>query len=228
MSVNAGRARLAVTVAWAAFFVLLWLTGESQRYLGARTQWLVPFGALTLSVAALLTWRSARTSSSLRIREAIGLFTLILPLALFLLAPHAELGAYAASRKSSAFFPAVKPPPPARPQDVGLLDIYIAERDEEFARTSNIHPGTRVAVLGIVTHADRGHFSLTRFYITCCIADAIPLTIDVTSRRPVTPNDWVWVRGTLKKRPSAHYSIAGERVTTRRSPRNPYLSFSSS
>ncbi len=229
MSIGAGRARVIVMIAWAAFFYTLWLTGASVRFLGARTQWLVPFGAVTLTVAAALAWRSSRSSSpsSLRPGEAAGLFALLVPLTLILLVPDAQLGAYAASRKSSSFFPAVKPHPPATPRDVTLLDIRVAEADPVFALASHIHRGTRVGLLGLVTHTGAGHFSLTRFYITCCVADAQPLTIDVASPRRVVRNEWVWVTATVREARS-RYSLVADRVVTRPAPHNPYLSFSSS
>jgi uncharacterized repeat protein (TIGR03943 family) len=226
MSVVAGRLRIAVTASWAAFFYVLWLTGTTDRYLGARTQWLVPFGAVTLTVLVALAARSWRAGPALRAGEAVGLLALIVPLLLVLLVPHAELGAYAASRKSGSFFPAVKPRPPATPRDVSLLDIRIAERDPLFALVSHIHPGTRVGLLGLVTHTGPGHFSLTRFYITCCIADAQPLTIEIDSNRRVTNDHWVFVTGKLQ-RPGKHYTLAADGVVARHSPSDPYLGFTS-
>ena len=226
MTVLAGRTRIAVTIVWAAFFYTLWLSGDAGRYLGARTQWLVPFGAVTLTVASALAWRSSRGRSPLRAAEAAGLFALLLPLALVLLAPHAQLGAYAASRKSSSFFPAVKPRPPATPRDVTLLDIRVAERDDLFALASHIHAGTHVSLLGLVTATGRDGFTLTRFYITCCIADAQPISLDVLASRRVRGNEWVQVTGTLRKG-RANYVLAADRVAPRSAPRDPYLSFSS-
>jgi uncharacterized repeat protein (TIGR03943 family) len=226
VTVVAGRARLAVTAVWALFFYALWLTGTADRYLGARTQWLVPFGAVTLTVAAVLSWRASRPRASLRLAEAVGLLALFVPLALVALVPHAELGAYAANHKSGSFFPAVKPRPPATPRDVTLLDVRVAEDDDVFALASHIHRGTRVGLLGLVTARRPAGFTLTRFYITCCVADAQPLTIDVNSARPVTRNEWVWVTGILDRR-SKHYSLTADRVAPRRPPASPYLSFTS-
>lgn len=226
MSVVAGRLRIAVTASWAGFFYVLWFTGTSDRYLGARTQWLVPFGAVALTVVVVLAARSWRSGPALRAGEAVGLLALVVPLALVLLVPHAELGAYAASKKSGSFFPAVKPAPPATPRDVTLLDVRIAEGDPLFALVSHIHRGTRVGLLGLVTQTGAGHFGLTRFYITCCIADAQPLTIDVDWRRPVVKNQWVFVTGNLQ-RPTKHYVLAADSVVARHSPRDPYLGFSS-
>jgi uncharacterized repeat protein (TIGR03943 family) len=227
MTVRAGRSRLIVAASWALFFYVLWLTDTSNRYLGTRTQWLVPFGAVTLTIAVALAVRTQwRSRTPLHAAEAAGLFTLILPLALLLLAPHAQLGAYAASRKASAFFPAVKPPPPATPRDVTLLDIRVAEDDDLFALASHIHRGTRVGLLGLVTATGPHSFSLTRFYITCCIADAQPLTIQVKWARPVQHHRWVWVTGTLTGS-SSRYAVTADRVAPRSTPSDPYLSFSS-
>lgn len=124
--------------------------------------------------------------------------------------PHAELGAYAASRKSGSFFPAVKPSPPATPRDVTLLDVRIAEGDPLFATVAHIHRGTRVGLLGLVRQTGAGRFALTRFYITCCIADAQPVTLDVDWGRPVVKNHWVFVTGKLE-RPGKHYTVTARR-----------------
>ena len=40
--------RALALVAWASVFAWLWITGESVRYLGPRTQWVVPVGAIWL------------------------------------------------------------------------------------------------------------------------------------------------------------------------------------
>jgi uncharacterized repeat protein (TIGR03943 family) len=227
MRIAAGSVRVTVTAGWAAFFYVLWFTGTSDRYLGARTQWLVPFGAVTLTVAVVLAARSWRSATGLKAGEATGLFVLLIPLALALAVPHAELGAYAASRKSGSFFPAVKPRPPATPRDVNLLDLRISELDPLFAIVAHVHRGTRVGLLGIVTHTGPGHFSLTRFYITCCIADAQPLTIEVDSNHPVANNQWVFVTGKLQ-RPGKHYTVAADGVVARHTPSEPYLGFTPS
>jgi uncharacterized repeat protein (TIGR03943 family) len=226
MSVLASRLRIAVAAAWAGFFYILWFTGTTDRYLGARTQWLVPFGAVTLTVLVALAARSWRSGPALRAGEATGLLALVIPLVLVLLVPHAELGAYAASRKSGSFFPAVKPAPPATPRDVTLLDVRIAEGDPLFATVAHIHRGTRVGLLGLVSGSSPGHFALTRFYITCCIADAQPVTLAVDWRRPVVKNQWVFVTGKLQ-RPGKHYTLAADRVVARHSPSDPYLGFTS-
>jgi uncharacterized repeat protein (TIGR03943 family) len=221
---TAARARLLVLAAWEAMFVALWASASASRYLGARTQWLVPLGAVTLAGAALVGALSIRGAGRLRVGEAVGLFVLLLPLVAALLVPHAQLGAYAAAHKSSAFFPAVKPKPPATPRDVTLLDVKVAERDPEFALVSHIRPGTRIELVGVVTRARHGRFGLTRFFITCCIADAQPLTIDVRSPRLVHIDEWVRVVGTLSA-DGRRLALDADRLSQIPKQKDPYLAF---
>ena len=50
-------------MAWGALFAWLWLSGESVRYLGPRTQWVVPVGALGLTLAAAGYLRATRADA---------------------------------------------------------------------------------------------------------------------------------------------------------------------
>ena len=226
MKPTSAHARLLIVGAWAALFAVLWATSSSSRYLGVRTQWLVPLGAVTLGAATVIGLVGARHADRLRVGEALGLFAMLVPLAGVLLVPHAELGAFAAAHKSSAFFPAVEPKPPATPRDVTLLDIKIAERDEMFALVSHIHPGTRIDLAGVVTRLAPGRFALTRFFITCCIADAQPLSIIVRSPHAVELDRWVRAVGSLT-RDGPHLALVADRVSAIERPSDPYLTFSS-
>jgi uncharacterized repeat protein (TIGR03943 family) len=224
MSIDAKRVRLAVLLSWAAFFVVLWATGTSVRYLGTRTQWVVPFGALTLVAASVIAWRTPSRRTPLSLGEGVGLAILLIPLAGVLLMPHAQLGAYAASRKTTNFFPAAKPKPPATPRDVSLLDIRVADAEPSFAVVSHIGDGLRVRLRGIVLHRRAGAFDLGRFLITCCLADASPIWVPVAWAGPVKSGGWVDVTGTLRKR-GGHLVIAGDRVAPTHAPSDPYLTF---
>jgi hypothetical protein len=60
MNVDARILRGGVLALWAGFFIVLWTTGTSDRYLGSRTQWVVPFGAVVLTLATCCMRTSTR------------------------------------------------------------------------------------------------------------------------------------------------------------------------
>jgi uncharacterized repeat protein (TIGR03943 family) len=197
--IDARLARSGVLLAWGGFFLVLWITGTANHYVGARTAWIIPVGTIALLVAAALAACQRSASEPLDRRAAAMLLVLLLPLAAVLFVPRAELGAWAASRKGGILLPAVKPAPPASPEDLTLLDIRIAEGDHTFALVSHIHPGLRVRLNGIVSGSHTGTFALTRFYVSCCVADAVPVTVPVEWPNRVQNDQWVRVTGTLQR-----------------------------
>lgn len=230
MSVDARIARGGVLGLWAALFLVLWASGTASRYLGPRTLWIVPFGAVALALATIAYSygyvRSTRAGSALTLREAASLFALLVPLAAVSLVPHAALGSYAASRKGGIGFAFVRPHAPAKPSEASFLDIRVAEGDSDFAAEAGIKPGLRVRLLGFVVGSKDvppGTFELARFYIACCIADAEAVGVPVEGRGP-SPNTWLEVTGSLARRGKRLVVIPDE-VARVRAPKQPYLSF---
>ena len=230
MSVDARIARGGVLGLWAVFFLVLWASGTAGRYLGPRTQWIVPFGAVVLALATIAYAygyvRARRSGPSLTLREAASLFALLVPLAAVSLVPHAALGSYAASRKGGISFAFVRPHAPAKPSEASFLDIRIADGDRDFAAQAGIRPGVRVRLLGFVVGSKdvpSGTFELARFYIACCIADAEAVGVPVGGRG-YKPNTWLEVTGSLAKR-GKRFVVVPDKVIRVRAPEQPYLSF---
>jgi uncharacterized repeat protein (TIGR03943 family) len=228
--IDARVARGGVLGLWAVFFVVLWASGTADRYLGPRTQWIVPFGAVVLALATFAYAhgyvRARPAGPPLTLREAASLFALLVPLAAVSLVPHAALGSYAASRKGGISFAFVRPPAPAKPSDASFLDIRIAEGDSGFAAQAGIRAGVRVRLLGFVVGSKdvpRGTFELARFYIACCIADAEAVGVPVEGRSH-RPNTWLEVTGSLT-RLGKRFVVVPEKVTPVQAPKQPYLSF---
>jgi uncharacterized repeat protein (TIGR03943 family) len=209
------------------FFGMLWATDETSRYLGPRTDWVVPFGAVTLGLVALGYAGPVLRGGGrpLSVREAAGLLAVLAPIFLVLVAPQAELGALAASRKSISR--AVSFEKPTGDQ------ITFAALD--YARYSavphelGIVPGRKVELLGFVASGDAppGMFELGRFYITCCAADALPtlVKVDPTAVAPAETyrsDSWQRVRGRLAKR-SGEFIVVAESIEPAQAPKNPYL-----
>jgi putative membrane protein len=222
-------------VAWGALFAWLWLTGESVRYLGPRTQWVVPVGAVGLTLAAVGYLRATRDAPSSRARplELAGLATLIVPILAAATLAHAQLGSLAASNKLSSR--GIDPSALARlaskdAHGIGFLQLNAAGRDAGLSQELGLAQGTPVRLLGFVSSEPRagGPFELSRFYITCCVADAVPVGVHVlkgaSGRLRLHRNDWLDVTGVLT-RGNREWVVHAVRLRHVDAPSNPYLSF---
>jgi uncharacterized repeat protein (TIGR03943 family) len=236
MRLSASSARALVLLTWAGFFVGLWLGDETSRYLGERTQWVVPFGAVTLTFAALAygAYALRATREPLRVGEALGLFALILPVLAVLLVPRAELGAQAASRKATSRSFSVeqlKASKPSQPAPGGefasesLMDVAGAAADPAYAGVANLTDGSRVRLLGFAVESSAGaSFDLTRFLVSCCAADALPVRapIDAGGLDVPASDEWVTVIGRLRKR-NGSFRVVADSITPTAAPSDPYL-----
>ena len=103
----------------------------------------------------------------------------------------------------------------------------------KFAGENGIEPGRRVQLEGFVLHeaeSPSAPFELARFYITCCVADAIPLGVTIEPADPSAPaverDDWLSVSGELIRSHGA-LGLSGTRIERVKAPPDPYLSFGS-
>jgi putative membrane protein len=221
-------------VAWGALFGWLWLSGESVRYLGPRTQWVVPVGAVGLTVAAVGYLHATRDAPPSRPRplEVAGLATLVVPILAAATLAHAQLGSLAASNKLSSR--GIDPAALARlasrdAHSIGFLQLNAAGRDAGLSRELGLAPGTQVRLVGFVSSDPRARpFELSRFYITCCVADAVPVGVHVTEgavrHLRLKRDDWLDVTGVLA-RGSREWIVRAARVEHVDAPSDPYLSF---
>jgi uncharacterized repeat protein (TIGR03943 family) len=213
MSIRRHTAHVAALVIWAIFFATMWLTGETGRYLGERTTWVVPFGAVVTGSAAFLLLTQGRPADdrALPAREGAWLLALLAPILAVLAVPHAELGAAAAERRSSGDISRVlaAAPATAEPQ-LSLAHIMLAGSHPQ----PDVKEGVHTSLVGFVMIRDGtppGEFQVTRFMVTCCIADATPIYVTVHPKGAVPPRDsWVLVAGPLAYREGIEESAAGE------------------
>ena len=239
MSVAEGRggrldarraARALVLAAWTGFFVWLLVTGEVSRYLGPRTLWVVPFGAVALALAAIAQLGFVRGPDTppLSARELVGLGALLLPLLALVAVPAPALGSLAASKKASGAIAlgSLAAPAPEPGRDISFIDIFYANRSKEYANAAGISDITPVELLGFVTtpeDAPQGTFEITRFYVSCCAADGVPYSATVVGSELSPRRDtWVEVAGRLSRRNDG-YVVVADRVTKRPEPEDPYL-----
>jgi uncharacterized repeat protein (TIGR03943 family) len=220
--------RALALVAWAAFFDWLWLSGEAGRYVGPRTSWVVPFGGIVLTAAALFQVAALRASGKPKApstREALGVLVLLAPLLVVASAPASSLGSLAVEKKrSSGEARAVSRVPEGA--DFTLYDIASAEISPEFAKMYKIGDGTPVAFDGFVskTPGDDGTLELSRFLASCCAADAMPYSVDVrvpSGAANVKLDEWVFVTGRLAAVEDG-LEVVAERLEPSEAADNPY------
>lgn len=197
-----------VLTAWAAMFWWLLATGRVNLYLSTNTSWVVPVGAVLLTAAAIGRLASARGSESEPIgrREEVILALMVVPVILVMVLPPATLGSFSASKKtayspgvtlSSSFYDDI-----TSTSEITLLSIAAGQTSNQGSQALAKRAGADVDFIGVAsrdpsTPADE--FLLTRYVITCCVADATIVQVRVVNVSPgaIQPNDWVEVRGQL-------------------------------
>lgn len=214
--------------------VLLWwliLLDRVPLYLGSRTSWIVPVGAVVVTVVAIGMIGSARgrRSAPLRSRQVIVAAALTVPVILVTMSPPTTLGSFSVDRKA-AF------------SGRGLTTFWgtFDERSGitlQFAAAAQFWPSARKLLAGrageIVTFdgfvsresdTPPDEFLLTRFVITCCVADATIVQVRVVDVPPgrFETDAWVEVRGAIFPM-GAQIIVTADSVEPIATPRSPYL-----
>jgi putative membrane protein len=230
MRLDVRTVRALALVAWAGVFTWLWASGESVRYLGPRTQWVVPVGALglTLAAAAYLFATRRDTPTRIGLREGLGLGALLLPVLAAAVLANAQLGALAASNKLSSRgidASALARLAGKNAKQIGFLQLNAAGRDDGLTRELGLSEGRSVELTGFVSQEGRP-FTLSRFYITCCVADAVPIGVHVMpgAHSKLKRDDWVDVTGVLSKG-HREWIVRALAIRHIKPPSDPYLSF---
>ena len=233
MRLDARTIRTLALTAWALLFLWLWISGESVRYLGSRTQWVIPVGAIGLGLAAVGYLRATRgdRTSRLSAPEWLGIAGLLLPIVAAATLGGAQLGSLAASNKLNAR--GVDPTALARlatrdARVIGFLQLDAAGRDAGLSKELGLHTGTPVHLVGFVSTPPTrpgARFELSRFYITCCVADAVPVGVFVAAPgERLDRDEWLDVTGALV-RWKREWIVRATRVEHVDAPSDPYLSF---
>jgi uncharacterized repeat protein (TIGR03943 family) len=212
--------------AWGGFFVYLHMSGRATTYIGPKTQWVVTLGAVTLPLVALVyLWGARSRPRTPSVRELGANTLLIAPILFALMVPAPSLGALAVKNKRTK-----NPPAPIdAPRDgaIRLYEIAWAVDSAKYAAANDITTGTAVDFVGFVsgTKLPGGQIELSRFFVSCCAADATAYSLKITppAGSPVFPVDaWVRVRGRLAGRPGSTMTVAATGVDKVGAPSNPY------
>jgi uncharacterized repeat protein (TIGR03943 family) len=233
MKLDVGRAlRLIVLTSWAVFFVYLAVTGEMARYLGPRTYWVVIFGAIIMVAVAIAHLAAPRpvARSAPGVRDSLATLSLLVPLIAVWVVPNADLGALAAANRGqlggATSVSTLIPAPDGG--ELSFIDIHFANESDSYAAGAGVFPGVAVDLTGFVSERFAGSgdtFRLSRFYVSCCAADAFPYSVTVRSSeagRRFAEDTWLRVAGTLE-RTNEGFLVVTERVRPVEVPDDPYL-----
>ena len=219
----------AALAAWAGLFWFLLLTGRTSLYLSSRTAWVVPVGAVVLTLAALGRLLTARTRPPERLsrRATLGIAFILVPVAAILALPPTALGSYAASRRSLASGGISGAPDLSTGDAVTLASVAAAGWSDEARRSLVRRAGSRVSFEGFVARRDgqpADEFLLTRFIVSCCVADALSVQVRVVGVPPgrFAEDQWVRVEGVFYP-VGREVIVDASRIAPIGQPDDPYL-----
>jgi uncharacterized repeat protein (TIGR03943 family) len=190
--------------AWAILFWTLLVTGRTYLYLSSRTAWLVPMGAAIMTVAALGRLATARTArpEPLEPRAAWMLGAISVPVVLILALPPTTLGTYSVGKRATFGGSAIG----ATARDVtgplDFVDIGAAQSFPTAMRQLESRAGEPITLEGFVTKeasAPPDEILLTRYIVTCCVADATIAQVRIVGLPPgdYQSDQWLQVTGNV-------------------------------
>jgi uncharacterized repeat protein (TIGR03943 family) len=191
--------------AWATLFWFLWLTGRDAFYLSTRTMWVVPVAAVLLTAATLGRLITARavTAEPLERKELAIMAAMIAPVLLVMILPQATLGTFSAGKRAGFAGTGIS----TSASDIGsgaltLIDVAAAQTTPDGEKALAKRAGESVNFVGFVTRygdTPADEFELTRYVVTCCVADATVAQVRVVNVTPgaYDDNQWVDVKGTI-------------------------------
>ena len=222
------------------FLFVLWMQGNLSLYIHERFVWLVVAASISLVwVGAVYHSRRVRMSGQHRHHHGEfswgGLLLVLLPIVCGLTAPRKPLGADAMRNHTVSVESMTSLATPSTTHMLfkpnrkrTILDwalLFLSESDQ------NAFVGEQADVTGFVYHDDETAtetFLISRFAVTCCAADAVPVSLPVfwPDSRTLENDQWIEVSGHFEIRSRAGYSalaLVADTVTLVDMPEMPYL-----
>jgi len=220
-----------VLAAWAGLFWFLLASGRTALFLSSRTAWLVPSGAVLLTIAAIVRFASSRATSRaddrLSRRDAWVLGAIALPVVILVAMPPVTLGTYAVGKRASFVGSSVGTSVRVVSGSLDFVDVAAAQSFDDAARALAKRAGEPIVLDGIVSSTEGlppDEFLLTRFIVTCCTADATIAQVRVVGAPPgaFAADEWVKVEGRIYPI-GREVLVAAEHIEGIPAPSDPYL-----
>lgn len=191
---------------WAALFWFLQLSGRLNLYLSTRTAWIVPTGAVILSIAAIGAAATARRRSPGMItkRALVTAAVLVAPIVLMTAASPTTLGSFSSSKKVQFSGRGLWTYWGTFDEDSEITFFFVAASKfwDGGAELLGQRAGEEATFVGFAERWDStpaDELMVTRFVVTCCVADAVPTSIRVVNVPPgvIEEDSWVEVTGQI-------------------------------
>lgn len=216
---------------WAGLLWFLLISDRTSLYLSSRTEWVVPVGAICLTgalIGRLLTLR-ANEPQSLSARSTWGIGLIVIPVITVMALPPASLGSFAAQRRSSLTSGGTLiAAEDVATGELSLLDVAGGLRSREGMKALVGRAGEEVTFTGFVTRqpgAPADEFVLVRFLVSCCVADALSVSVRIVGAPPGRFKADEWVRVTGQMYPIGQEVIVDSSgIEAVERPTRPYLS----
>ena len=215
-----------LTMIVAALLIRISLTGEHARYVRAGMgPWLLAAGVVLALTTALVVVGERTTDHQSHVHSGprVGWLLLALVLVLFVVAPGA-LGSYSLDRTTRVDIgrgaPSFAPmDPQTEPVAISLLEFS----QRAFDGGAESFRNNTLQLTGFIAPAKGGGFTLARYRISCCAADAQATIVRVVGVDKPAKNDaWVTVDGTFDGTSGATAVLLAERVRVVTTPDEPY------
>lgn len=230
----AAAATVLLTLATVVFVLVI--SGSYQNYL---QEWFGPYllvAAVAMAALGLWTLLDATDRSEDRATEAhhshglprIGVL-LLLPVLLFAVAAPRSLGADAVTELPPLERSTTEPVAFSALSDTDINELSILEFVERYELGDpQLLVGKRVRLLGFVARQDNlpeGQWSINRFRIFCCVADASLYSVVVTGpEQPAGEDTWVEVEGVIDLDASWRLPVlVVDHIDQAAEPEEPYL-----
>jgi uncharacterized repeat protein (TIGR03943 family) len=216
--------------AWAGMFWFLQLSGRLNMYLSTRTAWIVPTGAVILTLAAIGAAVTARRrEQTLTRRATVTAAILIAPIVLMTAAPPTTLGSFSSSRKAQFSGRGLWTYWGTFDESSEITFFFVAASKywDGGADLLGQRAGEEASFVGFAERWDStpaDEIVLTRFVVTCCVADATPISIRVVNVPPGSVEEDSWIEVTGPVYPVGQdVIVVADSITPAPTPDLPYI-----
>jgi uncharacterized repeat protein (TIGR03943 family) len=157
-----------------------------------------------LTAGAIGRLLAARTTSPepVRRREAVVMGVMVVPVVLIAFLPAATLGSFSAGKRSAFAGTGIVASADIGTGELTLVDVAAGQTSKEGERALATRAFESVSFVGFVSRYDdtpADEFLLTRYVVTCCVADATVAQVRVVNvpAGAFEANEWVQVDGTI-------------------------------